>query len=146
MTLEEKLKGLLEGKLVLHTPTQEIFDKLMGKFINKDIALSPDKWKDYKESTCVDSEDSGKPAGYLSYGRINYYQRIYPQLPVVELTLDDFITPTLDKQQELLQKVLEVTKDISVISKLEDKYKTDVDFGTLVEIRDVYLEQLEDTF
>ena len=77
-----------------------------------------------------------------------YRQKEYPQLPIVELILDDFITPpaTSTKQQELLQKVLEVTKDISAISKPEDKNETDVDFGTLVDIRDGYLEQLEDTF
>ena len=146
MTLEEKLQKMLDGEIVLHTPTQEIFDKLMDSIKDKTKPLKSRIWETHRYDTCVDNEYNGKSAKDLSYCYEGYYKR--NSYTIVELTLEDFSTPptTSDKQQELLQKVLEVTKDISAISKLEDKYKTDVDFGTLVEIRDGYLEQLEDTF
>ena len=91
MRFEEKLKLFKAGTHVLHTPTQEIYDKLMVELEKRGYVWSsggkPTEPKEYWENNI------GIQCNYYGDGRIvmrkiKYVER--DSLGIIELTLEDF--------------------------------------------------------
>src|SRR5574344_1248923 len=96
MTLEEKLEKFKSGTVALHTPTREIFGKLMAelerlgyKWCAGKVPTSNlwDRWKTFREYTCVDNCLDG----------MYYYSRKYFEagnVSILEITEEDFAAPS----------------------------------------------------
>ena len=90
-TLEDKLKLFKAGTHVLHTPTQEAYDKLMVELekrgyalvANEPLEVAKGRWRFYGNETCIryapDGQYYGKKGVYVGRGK-----------EVIELTLEDF--------------------------------------------------------
>ena len=133
MTLEEKLDIMFDGEIQLHISSQDIFNKFKRR-IPRIAFKSPSFNKEIY--VCVN---------YFGEASVGDYR--FSKLPIVEITEDDFkdtqeTTQPSTTISELQQQILDITKDIKTIQQLEDKYETDVDFSTLVDIRDELLEKL----
>ena len=94
-TLEDKLELFKAGTHVLHTPTQEIYDKLMVEFEKRgykwhnwvDPKVSRGYWSDYNNETivCCGVFDDNEGVTYDKLGGYSNAKR-----EVLELTLEDF--------------------------------------------------------
>lgn len=95
MDLEDKLKLFKAGTHVLHTPTQQIFDKLMVELEKRGYVWcdgdkptgAPKEWEDFYSGTCVRLLD-----GNLCDGPKGRYED-YTDLEIITLTTEDLSTP-----------------------------------------------------
>lgn len=94
-TLEDKLALFKAGTHVLHTPTQEIYDKLMVELEKRgyvwqngdNTTKNPLEWIDLRDDTCI----LAKPKG-ICKAPMNFYED-YTGLGILEFTPEDFSTP-----------------------------------------------------
>ena len=101
-TLEGKLELFKAGTHVLHTPTQEIYDKLMVELekrgyalvANEPLEVAKYRWRSYRNETCIryapDGQYYGKKGVYVGRGK-----------EIIELTPEDF----KDSEQEEHMKI-----------------------------------------
>ena len=101
-TLEDKLELFKAGTHVLHTPTQEIYDKLMVELekrgyalvANEPLEVAKGRWRVYGNETCIryapDGQYYGKKGVYVGRGK-----------EIIELTPEDF----KDSEQEEHMKI-----------------------------------------
>ena len=87
MTLQEKLNAFQRGTAVLHTPTYEIFSKLMGIFVEQGFRrLSDYCWVANCVNTCVDYKKNPR----TSFASVQWYRKYYSKLIILEVTEEDF--------------------------------------------------------
>ena len=87
MTLQEKLDAFQRGAAVLHTPTYEIFSKLMGIFVEQGFRrLSDYCWVANCVNTCVNYKKSPR----TTFASVHWYRKYYSSLIIIEVTEEDF--------------------------------------------------------
>ena len=87
MTLQEKLNAFQRGTAVLHTPTYEIFSKLMCIFVEQGFRrLSDYCWVANCVNTCVDYKKNPR----TSFASVQWYRKYYSNLIILEVTEEDF--------------------------------------------------------
>ena len=95
MTLQEKLDAFQRGTAVLHTPTYEIFSKLMGIFVEQGFRrLSDYCWVANCVNTCVDYKKNPR----TSFESVQWYRKYYSNLIILEVTEEDFNSPMLSSE------------------------------------------------
>ena len=87
MTLQEKLDAFQRGAAVLHTPTWEVFNRLMDIFVEQGFERLPGYyWAVNCENTCVDYKKNPR----TSFASVRWYRKYYPNLIILEVTEEDF--------------------------------------------------------
>ena len=111
MTLQEKLDAFQRGTAVLHTPTQEIFSKLMEAMRDAGTIegiLEDQLWVDCKEDTVVDYIYFFASVGFkaVTHSDTGWYREAFPRIPILEVTEEDFngsLLPSDPKAQEAIK-------------------------------------------
>ena len=103
MTLKEYLERVKNGKhLVIHTPTQEDYDKLMQKLDKTEVkwylgdrpSEHNSRWNVFQNYTCINLISDMS----MTYYRLDYYNKVgYTIIPFSDLTFDE-PKPKQDKQ------------------------------------------------
>lgn len=118
MTLQEKLEAFQQGTAVLHTPTQEIFSKLMEAMRDTgtiECILEDQQWWDCKEDTVVDYIYFFASAGFkaVTHSDSGWYREAFPRTPIIEVTEEDFNGSSLPAGiQKRMQEINGYTNDI----------------------------------
>ena len=87
MTLQEKLDAFQRGTAVLHTPTWEVFNKLMDVFVEQGFERLPDYyWAVNCVNTCVDYKKNPR----TTFASVHWYRKYYSDLIILEVTEENF--------------------------------------------------------
>ena len=123
MTLEEKLEKFKSGTAALHTPTREVFGKLMtelerlgyrwctGEFPTNNLW---DRWKSFREYTCVNNCLAG-----MYYDSREYFEA--GNVWILEITEEDFAAPS-ETVESVVKSIEEVKADLEFYRELFKKY------------------------
>ena len=123
MTLEEKLEKFKSGTAVIHTPTQEIYGRLMkelekhgykwcsGRSASDNLF---DRWGYFEEMTCVSNRTDG-----MYYCDRAYYES--EGIAILEITEEDFTSPS-ETVESVMKSVEEVKADLEFYRELFKKY------------------------
>ena len=116
MTLEEKLEKFKSGTVALHTPTQEIWDRLTKKLEDRWYVWCDGRaaWEHYKGMTCISNHAAG-----MAHGSRDYYRS--EGLSILEITEEDFTAPS-ETVESVMKSIEEVKADLEFYHELFKKY------------------------
>lgn len=123
MTLEEKLEKFKSGTATLHTPTQEVFVKLMKELEERGYKWRSgcsasdnmfDRWGHFEEMTCVSNRTDG-----MYYYDLAYYES--EEIAILEITEEDFTDPS-ETVESVMKSVEEIKADLEFYHGLFKKY------------------------
>ena len=86
MLSEEVIGRFKKGEVVLHCPTQEVYNKTIEELAAREIHWYPKRvWNRDKESTCL-----YRNSGDYQHSYLEFYRKFWADIGILSLTLDDF--------------------------------------------------------